>query len=150
MTRDTTPVTGAGQFQEPLRKTLLRTGIISLVTGLAVAAATGNWMATPRSAVLALWPSFGGHWVEVFYLNWVRPRVGGAGWRRLARAAVWFAGGVVLTFGVRVTAELMFAARGLPGWLTWWVGGLGFVGIELVVHAVIRLGGEQGFYEGRG
>jgi hypothetical protein len=35
-------------------------------------------------------------------------------------------------------------------WPHWWVGGLAFVGIELVVHLVLHLRGNTSFYNGRG
>jgi hypothetical protein len=35
-------------------------------------------------------------------------------------------------------------------WPRWWLGGLVFIGIELVAHLVLRLRGRPNFYNGRG
>jgi hypothetical protein len=34
--------------------------------------------------------------------------------------------------------------------LSWWLGGLGFVGIELVAHLVLMARGRPSFYDGLG
>src|SRR5580658_1323764 len=66
-------------YREPLRVTTLRTGMIAIVGGALLArfwGAMGHWpMSWPKAALLILWPSFGGHWVEVWFLNWLRPRL---------------------------------------------------------------------------
>src|SRR5205085_618160 len=103
----------------------------------------------PVATLLVLWPSFGGHWVEVLFLNRVRPRLPAGQWLRAAvRVGVWFSGGILLWLGMVLTAM----ALGLrPGrWPAWWVGGVVFVGIELVVHFVLWVRGRPSFYDGRG
>jgi hypothetical protein len=35
-------------------------------------------------------------------------------------------------------------------WPAWWLGGLAFIGLELVVHLVLQLRGQPSFYNGRG
>ncbi|MDB5292193.1 MAG: hypothetical protein JWL69_3434, partial [Phycisphaerales bacterium] len=66
-----------------------------------------------------------------------------------ARVGVWFAGGVALAIGMRLTAMALAGFRPRH-WPAWWVGGLAFVGIELVVHLVLQLRGRPSFYNGRG
>src|SRR6185436_20668851 len=94
------------QHREPLHTALLRTAVIALVLGALVVGWRGGgvarWLMT---SLLILWPSFGGHWVEVWFLNWLRPRVPVA--RRIqvgARVVVWFVGGVGLVLGMALTA----------------------------------------------
>ena len=137
-------------FKEPLRKTLLRTVMIALVVGGVVALSSRAWSRWPPAALLVLWFSFGGHWLEVWFLNWLRPRLSIA--RRVqvaARVGVWFVGGTALAFGMALTARLLAGfppARG-PAW---WIGGIAFIGAELVAHLAPHLRGRPSFYDGRG
>lgn len=137
-------------FREPFRATAMRTGLIAIVVGAVVAGMSGGISRWPIATLLALWPSFGGHWVEIWFLNWLRPRVDvGGRWLMLLRVVVWFAGGLVIALGVEVTAMFLVnfpASR----WPAWWVGGAAFVGVELVVHGVMQLRRRASFYNGRG
>ena len=66
-----------------------------------------------------------------------------------ARMVVWFAGGVVLATGMYLTAT----AAGRPTtrqWPGWWIGGLAFIGIELVARLGLYLRGQPSFYNTRG
>src|SRR2546423_567133 len=82
------------------------------------------------ATALALWPALGGHFVELWFLNWLRPRLPAARPVQVAaRLVVWFVGGGALAVGMVLTA----AARGTfrparwPGWWhAWWLGGLAF------------------------
>lgn len=137
-------------FREPIRQTLFRTVTVALVVGGAIALPSRKWSAWPLASLLALWPSFGGHWIEVWFLNWLRPRLSPAsGVQSATRVLVWFAGGSLLLLGMRLPA-LAFVQWRSPQWLTWWLGGAAFVGIELVIHLVIQLRGHPSFYNGRG
>ena len=137
-------------FQEPIRQTLFRTVMIAFIVGGAIALASRKWSTWPLATLLVLWPSFGGHWVEMWFLNWLRPRVSPApGVRAATRVLVWFAGGSLLSLGMRLTASIFVQWRSPPG-LTWWLGGLAFVAIELAVHLVMQFRGLPSFYNGRG
>lgn len=117
-----------------------------VVGGVVAATSRGrvHWM---LASVLALWFSLGGHWVELWFLNWLRPRIPDEwGWRAAVRLAVWFAGGTILTIGMRATA---LALTGTAFWPLWWSGGILFIGVELVVHLVLQLRGRPSFYNGR-
>jgi hypothetical protein len=136
-------------YREPLWVTVARTGAIALVVGAVIALRRGGVAYWPAATLLVLWPSFGGHWVEVWYLNWVRPRLrAGRGMRGAVRIAVWFSGGILLWLGMMLTAiGLGFQ----PGrWPAWWVGGVAFIAIELVAHFVLWVRGRPSFYDGRG
>lgn len=135
-------------FREPLRATLTRTGLIAL--GIALAGTRGNLARLPMSILLALWPAFGGHWVEIFFLNWLRPRIPAA--RNIqvaARLCIWFVGGTVLLQCMRLTAMALTDAQPRR-WPAWWVAGLAFVCIELIVHAIMQLRSIPSFFNGRG
>jgi len=137
-------------YREPLLTTLLRTGVIAVVVGAVLARWSGGLARWPTATLLALWPSFGGHWVELWFLNWVRPRLPDTRQVQIvARRAVWFAGGIGLALGMDLTA-MGLAGFAPERWPAWWLGGLAFIGIELVVHLVLRLLGRPDFYDGRG
>jgi hypothetical protein len=137
------------QYREPLSITILRTGMIAIGVGAVVARFWGGLARWPIATLLVLWPSFGGHWVEVWFLNWLRPRLSIArGLQVAARLGVWFVGGTGLAIGMGLTAMAIgFRTANWPGW---WLGGLAFIGIELVAHLVLQLGGRPSFYNGRG
>jgi len=137
-------------YREPLRITMLRTGMIAIVAGAVVTRFGGGLARWSTATLLALWPSFGGHWLEVWFLNWLRPRLSIArGVQVAARVAVWFAGGSGLTIAAGLTA-MEFAGFRRVHWPHWWLGGLAFIGIELVAHLVLQLRGRPSFYNGRG
>jgi len=55
-----------GALSEPLRVTLFRTGTIALVLGALLVHWSGGGLSRwPIATALMLWPSFGGHWVEL-------------------------------------------------------------------------------------
>lgn len=136
---------------EPLHTTLRRTVSIAAVVGLVIALSTHRSIrAWPAATLVALWFSFGGHWVEVAFLRQVRPRLRPAPRVQVgARLLVWFVGGVGLSLGLALSARAL-----LGSWRTafpaWYWGGLAFVAIELVVHVALQLRRLPSFYNGRG
>jgi hypothetical protein len=136
-------------FREPLRVTLLRTGTIAIVVGALLARFWGSLARWPLATLLVLWPSLGGHWVEVWFLNWLRPRLSIVrGVQVAARVGVWFVGGIALAMGMGLTAMAAgFRPVHRPAW---WLAGVVFIGIELVAHLVLQLRRRPSFYNGRG
>src|SRR5438067_9642367 len=127
-------------YREPFRVTLLRTGTIALVVGALLARPwrEGGLARWPMATLLMLWPALGGHWVEVWFLNWLRPRLSSARAVQVAaRIGVWFVGGIVLALGMGLTATALtsrparWSAWGSARGPAWWLAGLGFIGIEL-------------------
>lgn len=141
-------------YREPLRVTLTRTLGIAAVAAAIASRWLGGLHRWPVLAVLTLWPALGGHWIDLFFLNWLRPRLPAARSIQLvARLAVWFAGGMVLAFGARATAVLISSSvtsRWSLAWTTWAMAGALFIGIELVAHAALQLRGRASFYNGLG
>ena len=137
-------------YREPFRVTLARTLSIALVAGALVAPWTGGVSRWPMLSLLMLWPAFGGHWIDLFFLNGLRPVLPESGTlRRLARIAVWFGGGVLLGAGVRFTARMLLGRPGVA-WLTPLVAGTAFIAIELVAHALLHRRGRPSFFDGLG
>ena len=137
-------------YREPLRATLVRTGSIALVLGAVLAQWRGGLARWPMATLLALWPSLGGHWVELWFLNWLRPRLSIARPVQVgARVGVWFVAGTGLVLGMRLTAMALGGFQPAQ-WPVWWLGGIAFIGVELVVQLVLQLHGRPNFYNGRG
>lgn len=137
-------------FSEPLRTTLLRTGLIAAGVGLALSISAGGLHRWPMATLLAFVPSFGGHWFELWFLNWLRPRLPHSRPIHVAaRLLLWFIAGIVLLWCMQCIATAMSGARPVR-WPMPWIAGLGFIGIELVVHLVLQLRGLRNFYNGRG
>lgn len=135
--------------KEPIATTLKRTGGIALIVGAILAWRSHDLRLWPIASLLVFWPAFGGHWVEIVFLNYVRPRLPNARPMQLgARLAVWFVGGVVLLAGMMLTAKLLDSGAGVH-WPAWWVGGLAFIGIELIVHLILLMRGKPNAYAGR-
>src|SRR5437870_566412 len=136
--------------REPLRTTLLRTATIAVVAGALLARSWGGLARWPIATLLMLWPSFGGYWVEIFFLNWLRPRLSSSRAVQVAaRLAVWFVGGTVLAVGMILTA-MALAGFHPRHWPAWWLGGPAFIAIELVAQLPLQLRGRPSFYNGRG
>lgn len=105
----------------------------------------------PFLTLLFLWPSFGGHWVDLFFLNWLRPRLS----NRLAaqvgaRLLVWFVGGTLLAAGMLLTGTVYFGSVRSDAWPRLWAGGVAFIGIEFVAQTVLQLRGRPSFFNGLG
>ena len=137
-------------FSEPLRATLMRTVAIAIVAGAIAAHFAGGLARWPFFTALMLWPSLGGHWIELRFLNWLRPRLPASrGVQALARLGVWFIAGFIFAFAMHLTAAGLTSHR--PIYLPpWWLGGVAFIGIELLVHMGLQLRGQDSFYNGRG
>jgi len=134
-------------YHEPLHVTLVRTGLVGLVLGLIVARLQSQRASWPQWTAFALWFSFGGHWVELFFLNWLRPRLASARWVQVTgRLFTWLVRGTLLMVGARITAA-SFSGQSLrlPAW---WLGGPVFLCLELLVHALPQLRGQPNFYNG--
>jgi len=134
-------------YREPLRVTVLRTGVLGVALGAAVAFVQGRPASWALGTAFALWFTFGGHWVEILFLNWLRPRLSAARAVQVTgRVAMWIVGGTLLMVGARMTVSSLSAyALRLP---PWWLGGPVLLGIELFVHALIQLRGQPNFYNG--
>jgi ABC-type uncharacterized transport system permease subunit len=124
--------------------------LIAIAAGTVLALFTGGLARWPMATLLMLWPSFGGHWVEIWFLNYLRPRISAArGVQVAARVGTWFLGGSGLALGMGVTAMALAGFRPAH-WPRWWLGGVAFIAIELVAHLAMQLSGRPSFYNGRG
>jgi uncharacterized membrane protein YdcZ (DUF606 family) len=136
--------------REPFSATLSRTIGIALVVGGLAAWRYRTLQVWPIAAVIMLWFSFGGHWVELWFLNQVRPRLSHARTTQIAtRVVVWFVGGVVLGLGIVLTMRLFPLTRALRP-PPWWMAGVVFIALELVVHLVLFARRRPNCYSGDG
>ena len=149
----TLPGTAVGEwqpFREPARTTLARTLGIALVAGALFARQWGGMERWPVTTIVILWPALGGHLLELWFLNWLRPRLPHRrSVQAIARVALWVLGGVVFQAAMRLTAAALTGLRPASR-VPWWIGGLVFIAIELVAQLVLHLRGRPSFYGGRG
>ena len=137
-------------YKEPLITTLARNVTIALVVGAVLARWSGGISRWPMLSLIVLWPALGGHGVELWFLNWVRPRLSpGRATQVLARIAVWFIGGTLLGIAMAASAAAVIGYR-VPPWPWWLAGGVAFIGVELVAQLALQLRGRPSFYNGRG
>ena len=140
-------------YREPLRTTLVRTILIAIVAGTVVAtwsARSARPIRWPLAVVLMLWPSFGGHWLELWYLNWLRTRLPAERTvQGVARLATWFLGGCGLGVAMVFTIRALGGIRPIR-WPAWWLAGVVFIGVELVAHLALQARGRPSFFNGRG
>jgi hypothetical protein len=137
------------RFEEPLYRTLRRNFAIAAVIAGVLAFRRHQFAFFLPFFALAIWFSLGGHYVEVAFLNGLRPRIPVQRAAQIGgRVATWFAGGAILFLFMLATARLLhIQALRLQ---MWWMAGLAFIGIELIAHAVLALRRCPNFYNGRG
>jgi hypothetical protein len=137
-------------YREPLATTLVRNAVLALLIGGVVAWRLGRMPLWPAAAGLALWFTLGGHCVEIWFLNWLRPRIAPSRRAQLAtRLAVWFAGGVILGLCVFATMRLTGMTHAIPV-RRWWIAGVVFIGVELGAHLGLAASRRPNFYDGAG
>ncbi len=150
-------------YHEPFRTTLLRTGLIALALGSIGSIVHQGRLPAGRTDVYAwmvlvlcvLWFSLGGHWVELAYLNCLRPRI--AKWPDhvlvWVRIGTWLLGGSVLALGIVTTYGLLMVGQ-MPGTgllrRALFLGGPVFAVIELVPHTLLTALGRPSFWNRRG
>jgi hypothetical protein len=163
MTGSTADPAGFKPCRESLATTLARTcgiavilaSVICLLRLHHVPTSSAQWRGWLAWVVFIGWISLGGHWVEVIYLNVLRPRL--ANWPAAAlvllRLALWMIGGAILFTGAMVSLRLVMAGE-LPGRSkvisAFLRGGPIFVAIELVVHVFMMLAGRPNCWNFRG
>lgn len=145
------------KYSEPIRTTLIRTFAIALGVGTPIflfaelqpafaGSRLGHWISWVTAV---LWFSFGGHWVEIVYLNYIRMSLPMIRWlETVVRLLVWFLGGGLLFIGMKTTTSL-FGNPALESF-NWWHGGLLFIIVELVVHTILSALKRNSFWNGRG
>jgi hypothetical protein len=136
-------------FREPFARTLARNVAIAVILGAALAIRQRDLALVLPNSALALWFSLGGHYVEVAFLNGIRPRIAST-WlaQRSARLAAWFTGGAMLYVLMATTARVLPVHA--PPLKSWWMGGLILIGVEFVAHASLAFRGRPNFYDGKG
>jgi hypothetical protein len=138
----------SSRIEEPLWRTLRRNIGIDVVVSAVIALWRHDFQRFLPVMLLALWPTLGGHYVEVAFVNYLRPRLPQAGAIQvLVRLLVWFAGGLLLYLGMTFTSRIL-PIKPLPIRF-WWCAGLLFVGLELGLHAILAIRGRSEFYGGR-
>jgi len=133
----------AERFTSALTRTTVLAIAIGAVLYLTLPREVSPWWSYVDAFTLAFCFTFLGHYVEVLLLMIPGIEVGAG---RLVRMVGWFAGGLwVYEIGRRAWLLYGRSTGDLPP-LLW--GGLFFVVLELVVHALLRARGRPNFYSG--
>jgi hypothetical protein len=135
-------------FAEPWRVTAVRTVSLAVAIGAGIGLYQRQLVAGLLGTVVALWFTLGGHFLELLFRNQIGHHSGSRPMRSVTRLGYWFVGGSVLYAGALATRALLVGRAAHP-W-PWWVAGVGFVGVELVIHRLLRLRGQPSFYDGLG
>jgi hypothetical protein len=149
--------------RESLTATVTRTFAIAIVLAFMgnlihfrhLPKTSGEWHRWLTLVVFVAWFSFGGHWVELAYLNGIRPKI--AHWSDISlsfvRLTVWLIGGTILLLGAIMSRDLILNSE-FPGYSNIFpavlYGGPVFCAIELVVHVLLFHRGKPSFFNFRG
>jgi uncharacterized membrane protein len=118
--------------KEPLSTTVLRTFSVAALVATIISIRTQTASIWTAQFCVVLWVSFGGHWLELFYINTLKKKLPKIDWP--FRLVFWFACGVLLSFPMNLTRDMM--EGNLSDKPEWWAFGLGFIAVELLVHAL--------------
>jgi hypothetical protein len=135
-------------FREPWHTTAVRTISLAVLVGLAVGLILRRPAIAPLVALLALWFTLGGHFIELLFRNRLGPPLRGRATYQVARLVFWFLGGGLLYAGVWMTDRILTGH--VPPRFPWWSAGVGFVVVELLIHFRLHSLGNASFYDGRG
>ena len=150
-------------YREPLLVTLARTGAIaigvaSIVTTIQLhhlPSRPAQWHQWLALLVFVAWISFGGHWLEIAYLNGIRPRI--AHWPDSSllflRLGVWIVGGATLFVAAAISRSVLLTGGPAPRpqvYAALLLGGPAFIIVELIAHAFLLRAGKPSFWNRRG
>lgn len=129
---------------------IVRNVAIALAAGAAISGLRGGPVRWLEFSLIALWPSFGGHFVELWFLNWLRPRLRPIrGTQAAARLGLWYLAGNMLLGLMTLSGSALFGFH-MPSWMRFGANGVIFIGVELLAHLALLLSGRPSFYDGRG
>ena len=133
--------------REPFANMLLRNLLLATGVGAGLAIRSHSLQRWFPASLVMLWPTLGGHYLELAFLDLVRPRLTRRPpVRTLARVLTWMAGGVLFAMAMHLTGS----ALGDAYFVTWpplWLGAVGMIGIELIAHTALRLRGLPSFFD---
>jgi len=90
---------------------------------------------------------FGGHWLELVFINYIKFTLP----KNILllygiRIGYWFLCAIPLFFLVNLITGLFSHKTGYLG--QWWVFGLFYIGIQLLMHAIMQIRFKKSFYNG--
>jgi hypothetical protein len=135
-------------FSEPFSRTLRRTVGLAIAIGAIIALIRHRLALFPLGVEFALWFTLGGHFVELVCRNQLRPLISNRIVGFVVRIVAWFVGGSLLYAGALSTRALVFPQH--RSTMPWWIGGVAFIGGELLIHLLLLARGEPSVYNSRG
>jgi hypothetical protein len=101
------------------------------------------WIA---NVVALFWMTFGGHWLELIYVDLIANHLPNELTQRLVRITLWFTVGSAIVLASAWTRGLFGLADYAVRDVTWTVAGLFFVAIQLVIHGTYWFFGQPSFW----
>ena len=144
--------------KEPITATLTRTILLAVAIGSVTTLSRrgaytfefSHFTYWSSSVLSVFWYTFGGHWVELFYLNVLRLHLPTNRFIQISvRLFLWLVGGCLLTVGAIATL-LAFGRHESYDLVKISAGGVSFVTLELIVHSILQILKRPSFWNGRG
>jgi len=138
------------QFMQTLIRTLLTTTVIAVILyGLKAFPSRGNNKLTLFEMI---WSAifcvvFGGHWLELLFINHIKfalPK--NSAILYLTRIIYWFLSAIPLFFIANFSLHLF--SYHIDLFNKWWFFGIIYIGLELVMYAIMQLRLKKSFYNG--
>ena len=142
------------KYKEKIKNTLIRNFLIALLIGLIftfVQFDNFNDVTTKQltiNIISIFWISFGGHWIDILYLNYLRFQLPKK--RHIettTRLLWWYLGGTLLFTAVSITQNAFNSVTMIP--LISWYYGIIFILIEFVAHGIMQLVRKESFWNGK-
>jgi hypothetical protein len=142
------------KFPERFPQTIIRTVMLAAVIAIVItllhlfpAGQRSKFAQFGMIWLMAFGIVFGGHWLELLFINYLKfalPK--NMPVLYMSRIVYWFFCAIPLLFIVNLIGGLFTYTAGLPG--QWWALGLGYIGIELFMHALMQVRYQKSFYNG--
>lgn len=144
------PEKNTESFIQTVKRTIITTTIIAVILFCFRIFPSGG--KTNIAAFATIWTAvfcivFGGHWLELLFINHIKfvlPK--NMLFLYFVRICYWFLSAVLL-FAVATLANNLLSQR--AGYLGgWWIFGLIYIGIQLVMYAIMHIRFKKSFYNG--
>ena len=144
------PEKNTESFIQTIMRTIITATIIaSILTLFGIIPYTGN---SKLAAFGIMWLAvycivFGGHWLELFFINYVKFIIpGNILLLYSVRIFYWFFSAIPLFALANLAINLTSEKTMLMG--KWWTLGLIYIGIQLIINAIMQLRMKKSFYNG--
>ncbi len=137
-------------FFQTVKRTIITTTVIAIVLTWSGVFPTGGKSKPELFGMIwliAFCIVFGGHWLELVFINYLKFGLpGNILLLYFVRIAYWFLCSVPLFIAANAVANLFSHTTQHLG--RWWAFGLIYIGIQLLMHAIMHIRLRKSFYNG--